>query len=78
MKSAGLNQNYRRMHKQTTKISAVASFQENHLAAKEKQRSLRVQAAQAQFERQKKEKLGAPISSPNESDLPANGLSESI
>jgi hypothetical protein len=76
MKSAGLNQNYRRMHKQTTKISAAESFQGNHLAAKEKQKSLRLQAAQAQFARQKKEKLGVEIIISSELTSPANGLSE--
>jgi hypothetical protein len=78
MKSAGLNQNYRRMHKQTTKISAAESFQGNHLAAKEKQKSLRLQAAQAQFERQKREKLGVETLPLGESALPVNGFSESI
>ena len=55
MKTAGLSSNYRNMHKQTTKITAFATQQGNHLAAKEKQKALRQQAKQAQLERQKRE-----------------------
>lgn len=55
MKSAGLNQNFRRMLRQTTKMTAFSTLQTGHLAAKEKQRTLRIQAERAQFARQKKE-----------------------
>ena len=55
MKSAGLSSTYSKMLRKTTKISVFAAQQDSHLAAKEKQKTLRMQAAQAQFERQKKE-----------------------
>ena len=55
MKSAGLSSTYKRMLRKTTKIVAFASQHENHLAAKEKQKSLRMQAERAQIERQKRE-----------------------
>lgn len=55
MKSAGLSSTYKRMLRQTTKISVSASLQANHLAAKEKQKSLRMQAEAAQIARQKRE-----------------------
>jgi hypothetical protein len=54
MKSAGLNSTYRTMLKRTTKIIAATAHQDNHLARLEKQKTLRLQAAKAQFERQKK------------------------
>ena len=60
MKSAGLSSNYRTMLKKTTKITATAAYQGNHLAAKEKKRTLRIQAEQAQRERQKRENPRPP------------------
>ena len=56
MKSAGLSSTYRTMFKRTTKITAFAAHQDKHLATKEKQKLLRMQAAKAQFDRQRKEK----------------------
>ena len=55
MKSAGLSSTYRNMLKKTTKIAAHATRQENQMAARERQKTLRMQAAKAQFERLKKE-----------------------
>ena len=57
MKSAGLSSTFRNRLKHTTKTTAFATLQENHLAAKEKQKSLRLQAERAQLERQKRERL---------------------
>jgi predicted nucleic acid-binding Zn-ribbon protein len=54
MKSAGLSSVNRKVFRELTKMTAFSALQENHFAAKEKQRFLRHQAAQAQFERQKK------------------------
>ena len=55
MKSAGLSSTYRNMLKRTTKITAHATLQASYLASKERQRALRLEAARAQFERQKRE-----------------------
>lgn len=55
MKSTGLNQNFRRMQKQKTKAAAFSALQQNHLAAKERQKSLRLQAERAQAERQQRD-----------------------
>ena len=54
MKSAGLSSKTRKAFKHISKTSVFASQQEGHLAAKEKQRLLRMQAAKAQFDRQQK------------------------
>ena len=56
MKSSGLSSTYRTMLKKATKITVAANLQANHLAAKEKQKALRLQAQRAQIERQKREK----------------------
>jgi len=55
MKSAGLSSKFRKVIRHNTKTVAFAALQENHFAALEKQKSLRIQAAQAQLARQKKE-----------------------
>jgi hypothetical protein len=55
MKSAGLSSTYRTMLRKTTRRLAFASLQEKHFAAKAEQNAHRVKAAQAQFERQKKQ-----------------------
>ena len=67
MKSAGLSSKFRKMFRQTTKTTAFAQQQEIHLGIKEKQKSLRMQAEQAQIDRQKKESqfLSAVSQSPN-------------
>ena len=55
MKSAGLNSTHRTMLKKKTKMKALATHQESFLASKEKLKSLRMQAKQAQLERLKRE-----------------------
>jgi hypothetical protein len=55
MKSAGISSKTRKTFRQITKTGAFAAQQEGHLAAKERQKFLRMQAAKAQFERQKLE-----------------------
>ena len=56
MKSSGLSSTYRTMQKRTNKINTSTTLQNQHFAAKEKQKLLLKQAAEAQFERQKREK----------------------
>lgn len=59
MKSAGLSSKSKKGFREITKMTAVSNLKEIHLGAKEKLRSLRVQAQQAQFARQKRESLAA-------------------
>lgn len=54
MKGSGLSSTSRTILKKANKRSAFASHQEGYLAAKEKQKSLRLQAEKAQMERQKR------------------------
>jgi hypothetical protein len=55
MKSAGLSSKIKKNIRHNTKATAFAANHVNHLAAKEKQKSLRLQAEQAQMARMKKE-----------------------
>ena len=56
MKTAGLPSNYRTKQRKTTRTLAFASLHETYLATKAQQNAQYAKAAQAQFERQKKEK----------------------
>ncbi len=59
MKSAGLSSKVKKGFRQITKMTASSNLQEIHMAAKEKQKSLRLQAEQAQLARQKRESKAA-------------------
>ena len=60
MKSAGLSSTYRNMLRRSTKITVLGKTQEGQMAAREKQKLLRMQAAKAQYERQKRENPPSP------------------
>jgi hypothetical protein len=62
MKTAGLSSTFNRMQRQTKKISASAALHGGHFAAKEKQKTMRLQAANAQFERQRKADQSSVVS----------------
>lgn len=55
MKTAGLSSKVRNAQKHTTKARAFTNLKEIHLGAKERQKSLRLQAEQAQIARKKKD-----------------------
>jgi hypothetical protein len=74
MKSAGLSSTFRTMLKKTKKITMHEAFQKNHLAAKEKQRSLRIQAAQAQFARQKMAAAGSELAPSSNQPIDSQSL----
>jgi hypothetical protein len=55
MKGNGLSSTHRTLLKKANRHSTHASNQEEFLAAKEKQKALRLQAEKAQFERNQRE-----------------------
>jgi hypothetical protein len=59
MKGNGLSSTSRTFLKKLNRQSAYASTQESFLAAKEKQKALRLQAQKAEIERNKRELLKA-------------------
>jgi len=54
MKTAGLSSKVKKVQRHNTKTQTFAHLQEIHFGAKEKQKSLRMQAERTQWARQKK------------------------
>ena len=70
MKGNGLSSTHRTLLKKANKQSTHASNHEGFLASKEKQKSLRLQAEKAQFERTQRELARiAPTESPAQPKL---------